>query len=885
MRLATTSPAQAEELGAQAEQAARSERDWASVSVARRAVGVAALQQRHLDVAIDRLRSAVAAANKVADTTLTGEARMSLASALVISGDTKRGFIAINAALGELTGLPAARALAQRAAILQELGRIDDALTDLRSALPALRRHGDTAAEARVRSNRGIMLISRRQFAAAESDLLRAQHLFDELGQTLNSAYVEHNLGYLHADRGDVPTALAHFDNAAERYEQLGLRVGALYIDRAKLLLSVWLISEAREAADEAVLIFTEQRSRVHLPDAQLVLSTVALVQRDFAAALDASRKAAHSFAQLGRPEWLALARFADLQAQAAAVRRAREENPDRGLAGAAGLAAQLSAAADALRGAGWAVPAQEAHILAAEVALLRGRRKLAQRELQLAAQARRSGPAEVRVRAWLAEARLRQTLGDRRAARSALRAGLRVVDDYRASFGAAELRAHVSVHRGALASAGLRMALADGDARAAHWWSECGRATAYSARPARPPDNPELARDLEDLRATMAEIETVRGQGDSTTTLVARQVRLERAIRDRSRRVAGDGTAHGLGPPTVPELAEDLHDTVLVEFIDLDGLLHAITVTDGRARLHGLGPSKTLRHWTMHLPFALHRLARATNDPASVAAAERVIQRAGAEIDEALFRPVSRQLGDRPLLLVPAPWLQAIPWSVVPSCRGRPVSVSPSAAMWRAAVRRRPPADPRVVAIAGPRLTGAVREASAVARTYPGAVLMTGASATTQTVGPVLDGAALAHIAAHGIVRADNPLFSSLLLDDGPYTVYDIERLGQAPHHTVVAACNSAVSQITAGEEILGLAAALLSQQTATLVASVVPVPDAETVDLMADYHRLLRLGHTPAAALADAQQTHAASPHARASAAGFVCLGAGHEAATWLT
>jgi hypothetical protein len=810
---------------------------------------------------------------------------MSLASAQVVRGNTARGFSSINAALAELRGLPAARALAQRSAILQELGRIDDALQDLRSALPALRRYADTEAEARALSNRGVMFISRRLFAAAEADLLRAKHLFDGLGRSASSAVVEHNLGYLHADRGDVPAALQHFDNAAGRYDDLGLRMGALFLDRANLLLAVRLLSEARESAEEAVSIFEEQHSAMRLPEAQLVLSTVALIQGDLEVSLDAARRSARSFARFRRHEWLALARFADLQAQAAMIRRVHNGDASERHAGASGLASRLSAAADELKSVGWAVPAQEAHILAAEVALLRGRRKLAQHELQLAAQARRSGPAEVRVRAWLAEARLRQTLGDRRAARSALRAGLRVVDDYRASFGAAELRAHVSVHRGALASAGLRMALADGDARAAHWWSECGRATAYHPRPVRPPDNPELAHDLEDLRATMAEIEAARGEGDSTTALVARQVRLERAIRDRSRRVAGDGSAHGLGPPTIPELAENLHETVLVELIDLDGTLHAVTVADGRARLHGLGPSKPLRHWTTHLPFALHRLARAANNPASVAAAERVIQRAGAEIDEALFRPISRQLGDRPLLLVPAPWLQAIPWSVLPSCRGRPVSVSPSAAMWRAAVLRRPPTDPRVVAIAGPRLTGAAREASAVARTYPGAVLMTGAGATTQTVGPVLDGAALAHIAAHGIVRADNPLFSSLLLDDGPYTVYDIERLGQAPHHAVLAACNSAVSQITAGEEILGLAAALLSQQTATLVASVVPVPDAETVDLMADYHRLLRLGHTPAAALAAAQQRHAASPHARASAAGFVCLGAGNQAATWLT
>ena len=44
------------------------------------------------------------------------------------------------------------------------------------------------------------------------------------------------------------------------------------------------------------------------------------------------------------------------------------------------------------------------------------------------------------------------------------------------------------------------------------------------------------------------------------------------------------------------------------------------------------------------------------------------------------------------------------------------------------------------------------------------------------------LDGAPLAHIAAHGTFRADSPLFSSLRMDDGPLTVHDFERLGRAP-------------------------------------------------------------------------------------------------------
>jgi CHAT domain-containing protein len=132
-------------------------------------------------------------------------------------------------------------------------------------------------------------------------------------------------------------------------------------------------------------------------------------------------------------------------------------------------------------------------------------------------------------------------------------------------------------------------------------------------------------------------------------------------------------------------------------------------------------------------------------------------------------------------------------------------------------------------------------------------------------------------HLACHGRLRADNPLFSSLLLADGPLTVYELERLQDPPHQVVLAGCDTGRVHLVAGEEVLGLAAALLGSGTSTLIASVVPVPDLATVELMQRYHQALVRGLTPAAALADAQTQVDDDPAALVASAGFICMGAG--------
>jgi len=204
---------------------------------------------------------------------------------------------------------------------------------------------------------------------------------------------------------------------------------------------------------------------------------------------------------------------------------------------------------------------------------------------------------------------------------------------------------------------------------------------------------------------------------------------------------------------------------------------------------------------------------------------------------------------------------------------------VVPSTALWYRAesTAARGGADPQVVLVLGPGLPGAAAEVSHLRDSYPGAQWLAGKAATAKAVMAALDGADLAHVAAHGRFRPDNALFSCLDLADGPLTVYDLETLRQAPATIVLSACDSGLSEVCPGDELMGLAAALFTLGTRCLIAAVVPVADRFARVLMIELHDALRSGMAPAAALARAQARSAAETGSDEAPGSFVCFGVG--------
>ncbi|MEV6236070.1 CHAT domain-containing tetratricopeptide repeat protein [Lentzea sp. NPDC051838] len=818
MRLADADPVKA--IPVAADVVARAQGDVAARALAEQAWGHALSQTGQVDLAVTHLRRAV----RLGVGKAAAESRMKLAFALVHQGRAASALREVDLAVPLL----GARARGQRAVILYHLGRLDEAFADYQVAGRAFRRGGDKLGLQRHLVNTGILQAERQNFAAAVKDLLEADRLARELDRPLVVGIIAENLGWVESRRGDVPAALAHLDRAEEIIARHGGQLAPVLQDRAELLLSVGLFSEARDHASQALSAFRADGRQLKVPEMGLLLADAALLASDWEAAAQHARAALAQFTRQGRSHHAALARSTVLRAALSAGKPSRVTD--------------LDAMITALDGNPAAVV--EAHIDVARLCERRRQPGRAAEHLMVARAARVRGPAALRARGWYAEALLRTTP---RSAMAAARRGLRVLDENHAALGASDLRAHSAMHRADLAALGLRVALTSGTPADIFEWAERGRASRFLQRSVRPPDDPELASLLPLLRATALELE-----GNPTPRLRHRQVELERQIKNRSRLLRAD--AGGPADPVRPS-SLDLGDRVLIQFIEISGTLLALRLANGRLDLRTVGSVAEVCALLERVPFALRHLAHRPRPEIA-----KLLRTTTAKLD-ALLLPTC----DRPLVVVPTGVLHDVPWSCLPSCQGKPVVVSPSATLWHTAATR--PARARTFAVAsGPGLPGAGEEATAVAEIHQVAAA---GHATVDDVLKALNTAGTVHLAAHGRLNPDNPLFSALSLHDGPLVVYDVQRLDQVPETVIMAACDVGRSVVVSGNELLGLAATFLERGTSQLIASVVPVPDAETKDLMIAVHRRLRDGRTPAEALAAAQE-ELDRPN------GFVCVGA---------
>ncbi len=831
--------------------AATSDPWWASVG--HHALGLALRTAGDLPEAVAELRKGLRLAARSGDVDRAADVRASLGVTLISQGHTVRGLALLDAAIEQTEDRSlAAKALMRRGACLAWiLGRHHAGLADLSAALRVFGELGDQVWEARTRGFLGLMHLGVGDVATAEAQTTLARERFVRLDRGAEAALMLLNRGVIAYVKGDVTASLTLFDLCEEEFNEHDVDPTLLVIERSTALLIAGL-------AAEAVVVVDDQLRRgasvpVERAELRLRLAKACLAVGDHERAATEALTASRFFRRSGGDWFTHQAELVGLLA------RERAGVMHGSLTRAA---ARTAAALEEDRSdeavIGW--------LLAARTAA--GRDPTARAEhLARAATYRTHPTALVKAGAWLARALDRQSRGDRRGVLVACGRGLAELDRHRATLGSSELRALASGHGAELAALALATAV-DGPARRLLRWSERWRATSLAQPPVRPPEDDDLATGLAALRDNGRRLQLARSDAADTARLERDRARLEDQVRRLTRRTAGAGLAVD-SRLDVDRLVAETGDAAFVELVEIEGELHAVVATRGRVRTQHVGPVAEAERAAEFARYGLRQAARGRPAP---------LAEAGVRLQAALLGPkVARWVADRPVVVSPTSALHAAPWGLLPVLACVPHSVVPSGRLWLMALERAQSSDAedRVVFVSGPGLTTGGAEIDVVAPHHPAAVVLRHEAATVDATLEALDGATLAHVAAHGHFRAESPLFSSLDLADGPLLVHDFERMGAPPLRVLLSACDSGVLAPVGAGELLGLVAALLAVGTAGVVASVAVVNDEATVSVMVDAHAGLEAGDDLASALLRARSAAGGDPVREGAAAAFLALG----------
>jgi tetratricopeptide (TPR) repeat protein len=760
---------------------------------------------------------------------------------LVARIEASRAFLTVE--LGDLTGAlevcDAALAMegvtfetsgvlhSQRALVLLRQGETAAALDAFGVGIAMLT---DPVELGKAHINRGNLYLARGAGNDAAQDFATAVSLLRS-SNPLEAAMAEHNLGYADLLSGDLVSALDHMDAVRPTLLPLSqVSVAICNQDRAEVLMAAGMTRAALAALDEAARTFGQHRMPHRRGEAELILARTALAD-DPARALVAARAARARFARMDAPA---------LRLKAEALVHGAEVRLGRTGPSLIRRAEALSRNLEALALRWWAL---DIELDAALVAMRRGELAEAAGRLH-AIRVPARAPLAVRLRERDVRAALAERTGRRGDALSHLRRGLADLHEWQSSFGSLDLQTMVTGHGRRLAVRGLRVAVASGDPEVLFEWSERARTLASRVQPVRVPGD-------EDVQGHLRELRTLASTEDPSPSGAARQSELRQRVRERAWQHRGSGEYDD--PASLDEVRSHLGTgRALVAHVVTNREVAALVVTDEAASVVRLGPRSALDMLTGGLLPDLDMAAAELPGMFAEAIRSELRGRLG-RLDDLLLAGLIDVAGDRELVLTPSGALAAVPWSILPSNRGRAVTVAQSATSWL--LRTASPLHSASAGfVAGPRVAQADAETSAAASAWPGATVLHGPEATASAVSGLAGSVDVLHVSAHGRHSSENPLFSGFELADGPWFGYDIDQLTSVPDVVLLSACEVGRSTLRGGEELIGMTAAWLHAGSRCVIASAAAINDVVAHDVLVAVHRGLSSGLHPAAALAAA-------------------------------
>jgi tetratricopeptide (TPR) repeat protein len=859
--------------------------------------GFAALVDGDMAEALVQLEAAGSRLESLGRPADAAQARLPMLMALSMLGRSDEAVALADALEAPLAAagdeLSAGKVALNRGSMLMRLDRYDAAAEGYRQASAHFARAGDATHGIMADIGLAGALTWRYRFDEAEAIVGAARQQASAQGLHVLEALAAGEIGQLQLHNGRVAAALQAFEQAVRLLTGRAPPQRLLEAERARAeaLLAVGLWPEAAAACTRMVEAADAMQAPVEAAWSRMMRGQALGEAGDRPGAEADLHQAAASFERLGNTVGIGRARL--LHARLAQA------------GGEAAHALALAAKAAALLGVAgvtrWRLDAQ---LLQAGAALALG--DVARAQALLAAVAGDAADAPARAACAALHAQAAAQAGDTEQARAYAHDALGRFDQLRRQVPAGDMRI-ASLH-GAEAVADLWVRLNDlpgGAPQALLAAIERGRSRALhddlarSAEPAPPADNAQAA-----PRARLSWLQHqwnhALAVGESDPERLAHLQRLvheaeaQQAHAERLRAAArpvahagpGGAAADGTGVSLETVHAQLGPSRALVSF-HLDGETWRACVLwrGGCRRLQGQVAGLAGRLASLRLQMDAMRGPAAGHARHAGQRLERVT-RLLAGLHDDLVAPWRAAVADADqLVLLPHRALHAIPFAALAS-GGPPLGAAfelvqaPSLGAWLHCMQLAPrPAGATLALGAGSAwLPGVADEARDVAALYgTGARLLVDDGATLAHWRAEAPGAAVLHLACHARARPDNPAFSALQLADGALTLAEVSATRLRAGLVVLSACDTMISRLAPGDEVLGLARGFLLAGARTVVASLWSVPDGTAAGMMADLHAACARGESPAAALRAARCRLAGQQAHPFHWAPFVAYGAG--------
>lgn len=773
--------------------------------------------------------------------------------------------------------------------IFQRSDRYEEAESFLRQARGRFAALGDPKQLAQITNSLAYVLSNRYQFREAEAFYEEALQFAGQAELTVTQAEIESNLGYFSLFQGRYDRALEFLERARTSYAELGMphQSAIAELEMADAYLELNLYAEAAAIYARIIPLFAEIGMPVEHARALANHARVQFVLGDTAksyALLKASRRIfASCGSEVGEATVLlneAQFLFAENKFEDAIKVLGQTEMP---LAQAGIKGAQLTA--DFLRAESWRALGN----LSDAQELLK--------ETLLEAEANEIPP--LAARCLTALGLLAKTADDSKTAEDYFKKSVSVIENLRAPLPSEDFRTAFFGDKLTPYNELVKICLTD-ESRVVEAFENVeksrsrallemmrrsGRRTDFQT------DNEDngvsdLNRQIGDLREELNWLYNQINQptGKNTSRNLTATLKLHEAARERENAVAELTRQKNLRQPekfdigrepfNLTDLQKNLgDDTVLIEYAEIDDEFSAFVVTNAAVRVFPrLCRADEIANLLSRLHFQLDSLR---NNPRLIESHFYELtlrtRRILSELYDLLLRPLESATGLRRLVVAPHRALHYVPFHALYDGFGyaienREIAYAPGAGILQNCLRkpRRSLEKALFVGVSDERIPFVGEETRTLAAMFPDSLTLLDASANFGELTKNTSDIDVLHLACHGQFRAENPLFSSLKLFDRWLTVRDVDSLKLNADLVVLSACETGVSRIAPGDELLGLVRGFFSAGASSLVLSLWNVHDATTVELMKCFYREIRGGKSPAAALREAQcETMKKRPH----------------------